>query len=306
MIMHLLTLATLTMAAMTQAPAGAPSKVGELVAEAQKRQSEGQRTGAIALYRQILAQDPRNAAAHRGIGESLDLEGQFSEARQHLEKAIELSPDEEMNAALSAMGVSYAFEGNAAAAAKYYQRAFDRHVQAGALDSAGGTANAIGRVYLETGDIANAEKWYRAGYDSAMKVASRTPAQTDLAEMRWQHAQARIAARRKQFDVARKHVDAVRVIVERGQLGASQRSNHPHVAGYVAFYQGDADLAIAELSKADQDDPFVLGLLAQAYEQKKDQAKARELYGKIIALPTHSLQMAFARPLAGRRLAAGR
>jgi Flp pilus assembly protein TadD len=78
------------------------------------------------------------------------------------------------------------------------------------------------------------------------------------------------------------------------------------VAGYVAFYQGDADLAIAELSKADQDDPFVLGLLAQAYEQKKDQAKARELYGKIIALPTHSLQMAFARPLAERRLAPGR
>ena len=76
-----------------------------------------------------------------------------------------------------------------------------------------------------------------------------------------------------------------------------------HVAGYVAFYQGDPDLAISELSKADQADPFILGLLAQAYEQKKDQARARELYAKIISQSTHSLQMAFARPLAGRRLA---
>ena len=204
------------------------------------------------------------------------------------------------------MAVSYAFEANAVEAAKYYQRAFDRHVQAGALDSAGGTANAIGRVYLETGDLANAEKWYRTGYDSAMKVAARTPAQTDLTEMRWQHAQARLAARRKQFDVARKHVDEVRAIVERGQINPSQRANYPYVAGYVAFYQDNADLAIAELLKADQNDPFILSLLAQAYEQKKDQVKARDLYAKIIALPSHSLQMAFARPLAGRRLGAGR
>ena len=184
-----------------------------------------------------------------------------------------------------------------------YQRAFDRQVKAGALESAGGIANGLGRVYLETGDNANAEKWYRTGYESANKVPGRTPAQTDLTEMRWHHAQARIAARRKQFDIARKHVEEVRAIVERGQLGASQRVNHPHVAGYVAFYQGNLDVAIAELLKADQDDPFILSLLAQAYEQKKDQGKARELYTKIMSQSTHSLQMAFARPLAGRRLA---
>ena len=238
-----------------------------------------------------------------GMGESLDLEGKFAEARQHFQKGIELSPDEDVNGALSAMGVSYAFEANAAEAAKYYQRAFDRQVKAGALDSAGGIANAIGRVYLETGDTANAEKWYRTGYESPNKMPGRTPAQTDLTEMRWHHAQARIAARRKQFDIARKHVEEVRAIAERARIDASQRVNHPHVAGYVAFYQGNPDLAIAELLKADQDDPFILSLLAQVYEQKKDQAKARELYAKIMSQSTHSLQMAFARPLAGRRLA---
>ena len=301
--MYALALAIVTMTAGAQAQPDTPSRLAELASQARKLQLDGQRSDAIVLYRQILAQDPRSADAHMGMGESLDLEGKFSEARQHIQKGIELSPDEDVNAALSAMGVSYAFEANAAEAAKYYQRAFDRQVQAGALESAGGIANAIGRVYLETGDNANAEKWYRTGYESANKMPGRTPAQTDLTEMRWHHAQARIAARRKQFDVARKHVEEVRAIVERGQLDASQRANHPHVAGYVAFYQGNTDLAIAELLKADQDDPFILSLLAQAYEQKKDQAKARELYAKIMSQSTHSLQMAFARPLAGRRLA---
>lgn len=231
MAIDLLALVMLTIAAETQAQPDTPSRLAELATQAWKLQTDGQRNAALALYRQILSQDPRNAPAHIGMGESLDLEGQFSEARQDLQKAIELSPEEDVNAALSAMGVSYAFEGNAAEAATYYQRAFDRQVQAGALDSAGGTANALGRVYLETGDIANAEKWYRTGYDSATKVATRTPAEADLTEMRWQHAQARIAARRKQFDIARKHVDEVRATVERGRLGPSQRANYPHVAG---------------------------------------------------------------------------
>jgi tetratricopeptide (TPR) repeat protein len=300
-----LALVTSTPIAQAQAQPETPSRLAELAAEARRLQTGGQRNEALALYRQILSQDPRHAEAHLGMGESLDLEGKFSEARQHLQKAIELSPEEDVNAALSAMGISYAFEGNAAEAAKYYQRAFDRQVKTGALDSAGGTANALGRVYLETGDIANAEKWYRTGYDSATKMATRTPAQEDLTEMRWRHAQARIAARRKQFDIARKHVDEVRAIVERGRLGPGQRVNYPHVAGYVAFYEGNADLAIAELLKADQADPFILALLAQAHEQKGDKAKAREIYTQIVAVPAHSLQTAFARPVAERRLAAG-
>ena len=38
---------------------------------------------------------------------------------------------------------------------------------------------------------------------------------------------------------------------DRGKLEESQRIQYPCVAGYVAFYQGDYERAIAELSKAD-------------------------------------------------------
>jgi len=298
-----LTLLMLTFGDFLCAQQGTPPDAAALNKQAQQLESDGKRKEALGIFRLIVAKDPANVAAHLGIGRVLNIEGQYTEARQHFQKAIDAASQSEMNGALSAMAISYAFEGNAAEAAKYYGRLIDRHLSSGAMDAAGGAANGLGRVYLETGDTANAEKWYRTGYESASKNEKRTPEQTDLTEMRWHHAQARIAARRKQFDAARKHVDEVRALVARGTLDEAQQAQYPHVAGYVAFYAGEYDTAIAELSKADQDDPFILSLLAQAYEQKPDIAKARELYTKILGMPNHSLQAAFARPLAARRLA---
>jgi tetratricopeptide (TPR) repeat protein len=298
-----LTLLTVMMAAAAYGQQTGGTGLGGLLDQARKLEDDGRRNDALAGYRQILDKDPGNVGAQLGIGRVLDIEGQYAEARRHLQKAIDTASDQEMNQALSTMAVSYAFEGRAGDAATYYQKIFDRQIKAGAPESAGGTANALGRVYLETGDVANAEKWYRTGYEIATKGDAITPAQKDLAEMRWHHAQARIAARRGQPDAARKHADEVRAVVGRGTLEESQTIQYPYVEGYVAFYQRDYERAIAELSKANQDDPFILSLLAQAYEQKKDHAKARDLYSKIVALPDHSLQAALARPMAERRLA---
>jgi tetratricopeptide (TPR) repeat protein len=273
-----------------------------LAEEARALESSGKRGDALAAYQQVLKADPASFDAHIGIGRVLDLEGKYAEARPHLQKALELASGDDVNAALATLAQSYVFEGQAADAATYYQKAFDRQSGAGTLDAAAGTANALGRVYLETGDVANAEKWYRTGYDTIRRMKTQTPDQTDLWDMRWEHAQSRIAARRKQFDAAHAHLDKVRTIVQGGRLAANQQVQYPYLAGYVAFYEGKPDVAIAELGKASQDDPFVLSLLAQAHEQKQDHDKARAFYRRIVDLPDHSLQMAFARPLAARRL----
>jgi tetratricopeptide (TPR) repeat protein len=268
--------------------------------------NDGKRDEALVLYRRILDKAPSDFNATLGVGRILIVEGKYAEGRQRLQKAIDAAPETDLNAALSTMAISYAFEGNAAEAAKYYQRVITRQMEAKAFSPAANTANALARTYLEAGDPANAEQWYRMGYETARKVENRSPEDTDLWEMRWHHAQGRIAARRKEFDVARKHVDEVRSIVSKGKLDKDQAANLPHLAGYVSFHQGNLDDAIAELSKADQNDPFILSLLAQSYEQKKDMPRARELYEKILASPGYSLQLAFARPLAQRKLAVPR
>jgi tetratricopeptide (TPR) repeat protein len=293
----------LTLALGAHARGTAQSDPAALVKEARQLENRGDLTGALATYRKAVEQNPSQFDAHLGIGRVMDLEGKYGEARQHIQKAIDLAPATGRNAALSTMGVSYAFEGNAAEAAQYYQKAFDSQVAGGAPDAAAGTANALGRVYLESGDAANAERWYRRGYETAQKIGERSPEDVDLWDMRWHHAQARIAARRKQFDAARKHADAVRALVEKGTLDQGQQANYPHLLGYIAFHEGKYDEAIAALAKADQGDPFILSLLAQACEAKKDQAKARELYDRILGIQGHTLQVAFSRPLAQRRLA---
>lgn len=281
-----------------------PSTEAALQKEAMRLEfTDGNRTQALALYRQILQAVPSDVNANIGVGRILVVDGRYAEGRQSIQKAIDAAGESDLGGALSTMAISYAFEGNAAEAGKVYQRVFDRQVAAGAWAPAGGTANALARTYLEAGDPDNAEKWYRTGYETAKKVENRSPEETDLWELRWHHAQGRIAARRKQFDVARKHLDEVRAVVGRGRIDKDQAANVPHLAGYIALYRGNPDEAIAELAKADQDDPFILGLTAQAYEQKRDSARARELYAKVLASPGYSLQLAFSRPLAQRTLA---
>jgi Tfp pilus assembly protein PilF len=68
--------------------------------------------------------------------------------------------------------------------------------------------------------------------------------------------------------------------------------------GYIAYYAKDYQTAIDELLRGDQNDPFVLGLIAQAYQRRGDREKATEYYRKVMASPAHSINAAFARPLA--------
>lgn len=265
--------------------------------------NDGKRSEAAAIYREVLAANPANVDALLGLGRILVVDGRIAEGRQHMDRALAAAADNQRNPVLSTLAISHVFEGNGAAAAKLYQQVFDSQLKAGAMSPAANTANALARALLETGDPDNAETWYRTGYETAAKIKDVPREEADIWEMRWRHAQGRIAARRKQFDAARTHLAAVEALVAKGTLPDGQQVFAPQLAGYIAFYQGRYDEAIAALAKADQRDPFVLGLLAQAHEQKNDKAAATQLYARILEQPGFSLPLALMRPLAVRRLA---
>lgn len=266
--------------------------------------NDGKRAEAAAIYREVLAAHPSHVDAHLGLGRILVVDGRTADGRRHLESALAAASDTQRSAVLSTIAIAHVFAGDGKAAARLYEQVFDRQLKANALSPAANTANALGRTLLETGDLDGAEKWYRTGHETAARIQNVPPQEADLWSMRWRHAQGRIAARRGQFDAAREHLAAVDALVAKGTLPEGQRSFAPQLAGYIAFYQGRDDEAIAALAKADQQDPFVLSLLAQAHERKTDMARARELYERVMARPGYSLQLALARPLAARRLAA--
>lgn len=291
--------------AIAQTPGGAPTQPGpddELMKQGRELVRAGQHEEALALYRKALEARPDSFAANQQAGVVLDLLGRYEEARKHFTKAIEVAPTPQNRiAANRAMAMSYAFERSCAGATKYEAPLYEDYLKGGDFYMAGEIANELARVCLESGDLDAAEKWYRTGYAAGPKEPNIAPARKDLWEFRWEHAQARLAARRGNIPEAKKHVEAARAVLDRG-TNPDQAPFFPYLAGYVAFYAGDHQTAVAELQKGNQNDPFILVLMAQAFEKLGDQAKATEYYKKALAVPAHNPTGAYARPIAKSKL----
>lgn len=273
-----------------------------LVTQGQKLNNAGKLDEAIALYQRALQLDPRCYDAELYMGVSLDLQGKYQEARQHLAKAIEFASEAQTTQSLRVMAVSYAFEHNTAKASEYERRAFDLQSNWGKYEDAAATANELARIYLESGDTDNALQWYQTGRSTGMKDPKITPAEKDLWNFRWEAAMARISARRGQAAQAQQHLAAAKAILDKSGI-PDQAHFYPYLVGYVALYSGDYKTAIAELPEAGLDDPFLLSLSAQAYEKSGDKAHAIEYYQKILTINLHNPSNAFARPLAKEKLA---
>jgi Flp pilus assembly protein TadD len=244
--------------------------------------------------------DPSAALVKEGV--ALDLKGDYADARKSFAKAIETAASPQAKAsAMRAMAMSYAFENNCKEAAKYESPLYDRYVAARDFFQAGEIANELARVCLEAGDLETAAKWYQTGHDAGLKEPDIKPDRKDLWEFRWEHAQARLAARRGDKVEAQKHVDNAKIILDKG-TNPNQAPFFPYLAGYVAFYAGDYKNALMELQQGNQNDPFILALIAQCYEKSGDEAQAKKYYEKIMTFSQHNPTNAFARPLAQKKL----
>ena len=298
--------ANLGAAQQTQAAPATPQAKSEdaqeLVKQGEKLGTEGKTDEAMALYQRAAQLDPNYYLAQLYIGVTLDLQGKYEEARRYLAKAIGLASIQQTVQALRVMAVSYAFERNMAKVAEYEQRAFDLQDKWKQYADAAATADELARIYLEFGDYDKALQWYQTGHTTAMKIPDLTPAQKDLWQFRLEAAQTRIAARRGQKEAAQQHLAACKALIDKAN-NPDQAPFYPYLAGYVALYAGDYSAAIKNLQLAYQNDPFILSLLAEAYDKLGDKAHARVYYEKIMRISTHNPSNAFARPVARQYLA---
>lgn len=274
------------------------------VREGQRLLREGKRAEAIAFYEKELAKDPNAAGLHNAMGVALDLMGRTGEARQHFSKAIELAANPQAKAnAQRAMAMSYAFDNDCANTGKYEQQVFDYWVSRQDFYQQGEMANEAARVCIEAGDFAAAEKWYRLGTEAGLKQPDIPADRAALWKYRLEHALARLAARRGQKAEAGKHVAAAKAILDsNAEMAKQQAIFYPYLVGYVALYTGDAKTAVAELEKANQNDPFIQCLLGDAYAKLGQQEKARELYQKASQTSAHNPPAAYAVPYARKKL----
>ena len=284
------------------AQAPAPQQQLEFVKQGQQLIRDGKPEEALALYRQTLQTSPNSVPANIAAGSVLDLMGKSEEARKNFTKAIDVADTPEGKAsAKRAMAMSYAFEANCKKSVEYEQQVFDFYGSAMNFFQQGEIANEAARVCIDSGDWDAAYKWYQIGRDSGLKEPDIKPAQQDLWNFRWEHAQARIAARRGDQAEAQKHVAAAKAILDKGTI-PEQAPFFPYLKGYVAFYAGDYKAALEELKQANQNDPFIQCMMGQTYEKLGERDKAMGCYRKASTASSHNPAAAYAVPFAEKKL----
>jgi tetratricopeptide (TPR) repeat protein len=265
--------------------------------------SRGQHDEAERLYRQALAASPRSFEAARALGILLNIRGQYPEARTHLERAVKVAPSITVrHQAMATLALSYAFEGKLDAVVREFEALRRQQQEDADASGAAASARSLGRILLEAGDIANGRKWYEIGYQEWKPLPAQPESERLLWELRWRHMQARISAREGKIDDAKRLVSEFETLMKkRGKL-AEDNAIYRWVAGYVAFYAREYDVAIDHLTHGDTDDPFILDLIGKAYEAKGDLTNARQYYRRVMESNVYNLQSAIARPHARAKL----
>src|ERR1039457_2936503 len=277
----------------------------EFVREGQQLVRQGKMAEALVLYRKELQTSPASVPANNAAGVVLDLMGRGEEARKYFAKAIEAAPTPQAKAnAARAMAMSYAFDGDCKNTEKYEMQVFDYFVSTKDFYQQGEMADEAARVCIDAGDLDAAYKLYKMGYEAGLNEPDAKSDRVDLWHFRWEHAQARIAARRSNKAEAQKHVAAAKALLDKDpEMARQQAVFFPYLTGYVAFYSGDYKAALEELQKANQNDPFIQCLIGSTYEKLGDKEKAMEYFRKASATTAHNPPAAYARPFARKKLA---
>jgi tetratricopeptide (TPR) repeat protein len=258
----------------------------------------------VAQYKKALSIDPNFSNSHFGIAANRMFQGKHAEAITEAQKLADAARnDGDRRFAFFIKSVVYADQGKTDQAIKETEKEYAFDSKIGDPSQMAADANTIGIILLDAGKPVEAQKRFQQALDLQVNSGLSPEAKED-AKLAHHYNLGRVALARTDLATAKSEAGQYLKGAEAKQNSTRIQQAH-ELAGTVALKEKNFDQAISELGQANQQDPYVVYVLALAYEGKGDKAKATELYkqaAESYTLPT--LNYALIRAKAKRQSAA--
>ncbi|MEP6921810.1 MAG: tetratricopeptide repeat protein [bacterium] len=230
---------------------------------------------AIVQYRKALAIDPNFINSHQGIAAALMYQNKPDEASAELKNITDKArSDGERRTALFAMTVVDVDSGKWDKALQDVDQQYALGEKTSDVPAMAGDLGLKGNILVEMGKYDEAKDQF----DRALKMTSESNLSAELkanAELFHHYNLARVALGKKDMATAKQEADEFDKGVTASKNPAQIRQSH-QLMGMIALEEKNYDKAIAELQQANQQNPYDLYRLCQAYQGKGDQQKAKE------------------------------
>jgi tetratricopeptide (TPR) repeat protein len=233
----------------------------------------------ITQYRKALAIDPNFINSHQGIAAALLYKGNADEAAAELQKITDKArSDAERRTALFALTVVDVDGGKWDKALEEVDKQYALGEKTNDVPAMTGDLQLKGNLILEMGKYDEA----KALYERVLKMtedSSLSQEIKDNARLFHHYNLARVALGKKDFAAAKTEAEAFRKGTEAANNAAQARQAH-ELVGMIALEEKDYDKAVSELQQANQQNPYDLYRLCQAYQGKGDFNQAKEFCKK--------------------------
>ncbi len=229
----------------------------------------------ITQYRKALAIDQNFINAHQGIGMALLYKGNADEAGAEIQKiTAKARSDAERRTALFALTVVDVDRGQWDKALEDVDKQYALGEKTNDVPGMTGDLQLKGNILLEMGKYDEAKALYEKGLKMT-EGSNLSQEIKDNARLFQHYNLARVALGKKDLATAKTESQAFLKGTEALKNPAQLRQAH-QLMGLVAIEEKDYDKAVSELQQANQQNPYDLYRLCQAYQGKGDANQAKE------------------------------
>jgi tetratricopeptide (TPR) repeat protein len=229
----------------------------------------------ITQYRKALAIDANFINSHQGIAAALMYQGKPDDAAAELQKITDKArSDAERRTALFGLTVVDVDSGKMDEALAEVDKQYTLGEKTNDVAGMTGDLQLKGNIMLEMGKPDEAKALFERGLKMT-EASSLSQEIKDNAKLFHHYNLTRVALAKKDLTGAKTEAEAFRKGTE-GLKNPFQTKQAHELLGMIALEAKDYDAAIAELLQANQQNPYDLYRLCQAYQGKGDAGKAKE------------------------------